>query len=276
MLSEIPTRYLRLHPSPVYSLSTLRPPWPLKPPSTHSQLTSQYLFLHPTRATLLSPAITFINLVAAAPFSAIRSLFNYLAQNLAAAAALNNTYPLRGVFKTAAFTDPTCDQKLTIDLSPTRAGYITPALQAELTPRGLANILSFFATVTAYHVPRIMDSLSPIANRDLVPLHAKLNVNFRIIDYTPATASPASQNRCGAHTDYGTFSIIFQDGAAGLEIEAPEAPSTWIPVSGDATVLLCGWCAVVLSGGRCTPLRPSRAWGETFVGSLVCGTGPGC
>ncbi len=33
-------------------------------------------------------------------------------------------------------------------------------------------------------------------------------------------------------------------------MEVPEAPGSWVPVPGDATVLLCGWCAVVLGGGR--------------------------
>ncbi len=33
-------------------------------------------------------------------------------------------------------------------------------------------------------------------------------------------------------------------------MEVPEAPGTWVPVPNDATVLLCGWYAVVLGGGR--------------------------
>lgn len=107
----------------------------------------------------------------------------------------------------------------------------------------------------AYHVPLIIASLSAVTGRDLTPLHATHNFNFRLIDYTPATASPASHNGCGAHTDYGTFTIIFQDGTAGLEMEAPEEPGTWLPVPGDATVLLCGWCAVVLSGSKVAAVR---------------------
>jgi len=209
----------------------------------------------PTTADLLSPVTTFIKPIVSAPFPAIQNLFSYLTQNPAAAAALNDTYPLRGIFKTAATVNSTCDQKLTIDLSPTRAARIPPALRAQLNPHGLDDILTFFTTVMAYHVPPIIASLSTVAGRDLTPLHAKLNVNFRLIDYTPTTACPESQNGCGAHTDYGTFSIIFQDGNAGLEMEAPEAPGIWIPVPGDATVLLCGWCAVVLSGGKVAAVR---------------------
>ena len=144
------------------------------------------------------------------------------------------------IFKTAATINPTCDHKLTIDLSPSRNAHIPPNLHDELNPHGLADILTFFTAVTAHYVPQITALLSAVADRDLAPLHTKLNVNFRLINHTPMTASPNSQNGCGAHTDYGTFSIIFQDGTAGLEMEAPETPGIWVLVPGDATVLLCG------------------------------------
>jgi isopenicillin N synthase-like dioxygenase len=68
-------------------------------------------------------------------------------------------------------------------------------------------------------------------------------MNFRLCDYNPA------------HTDYGTFTIIFQDGTAGLELEDPAAPGGWRPVPGDATVILTGWCAVILSGGKISAAR---------------------
>jgi isopenicillin N synthase-like dioxygenase len=62
---------------------------------------------------------------------------------------------------------------------------------------------------------------------------------------------------CGAHTDYGTFSIIFQDGQAGLEVEKPDEPGAWVTIPGDATVVLCGWCALILSGDRIQAARHS-------------------
>jgi hypothetical protein len=147
---------------------------------------------------------------------------------------------------------------------PTRNACILPSPQAELDVHGLTGISTFFVAITAHHVPQIIASLSAVADRDLAPLHTKLNVNFRLIEYTPMTGtSPDSQNGCGAHTDYGTFSIIFQDGTAGLEMDAPDAPDIWVPVPvpvpGNTTVLLCGllcgWCAVVLSGGKVLAVR---------------------
>lgn len=34
-----------------------------------------------------------------------------------------------------------------------------------------------------------------------------------------------------------------------------DAPGVWIPVPGDATVILTGWCALILSGGRIRAAR---------------------
>lgn len=95
----------------------------------------------------------------------------------------------------------------------------------------------------------IPSGLITIAGVDRVPLHQSQNINFRICDYTLATADLNSTNGCGAHTDYGTFAIIFQDGQAGREANAPDAPGTWV-LPGDATVVIAGWCALILIGGR--------------------------
>jgi Isopenicillin N synthase and related dioxygenases len=113
---------------------------------------------------------------------------------------------------------------------------------------GLGEVLDFFNALSAQYVPTILASLSLLAGTDLSAAHTSYNMNYRLCDYNPNTAAPESSNGCGAHTDYGTFSIIFQDGTPGLELE--ETPGTWVPVPGDATVVLTGWCAVILSGGR--------------------------
>ncbi|KAI5857447.1 hypothetical protein GGS23DRAFT_587470 [Durotheca rogersii] len=90
---------------------------------------------------------------------------------------------------------------------------------------------------------------------DLFPLHTSRNVNFRLCDYTPDTAAPKSENGCGAHRDYGTFSIIFQDGTSGLEIESAYEPGEWLPVPADKVVVLCGWCAYIVSDGELRAVR---------------------
>lgn len=183
-----------------------------------------------------------------APFKAIRSLFDHLHGHPDDLDKLNATYPRRGVMKTAALHKTESDQKFTIDLSPMRNSRIPETLQDSLAPHGLAEVLDFFNGISAQYVPTVLSSLSILAGTDLAASHKSYNMNFRLCDYHPETAAPESDNGCGAHTDYGTFSIIFQDGTPGLELE--EAPGVWVPVPGDATVVLTGWCAVILSGGH--------------------------
>ncbi|KUM64591.1 hypothetical protein ACN42_g2513 [Penicillium freii] len=209
-----------------------------------------------------TPAVSFlssssttasVNLEAKAPFPAIQALFDHLHTHPEDVAKLNATYPHRGVIKTAALHKTESDQKFTIDLSPMRNSRITESLRESLDPHGLGEILNFFNSISAQYVPTILTSLSILAGTDLSVAHTSYNMNYRLCDYNPNTAAPESLNGCGAHTDYGTFSIIFQDGTPGLELE--ETPGMWVPVPGDATVVLTGWCAVILSGGRVSAAR---------------------
>lgn len=208
-----------------------------------------------TTSSALSSAIAFLQPTTPAPFTAIRALFDHLYADPSSARALNNIYPTRGIFKTAAVKNPTADQKVTVDLSPSRARLIPSELHSCLSAHGLDEILSFFSTIAAAHVPMILSALSEIAGADLTSLHKSHNFNYRLCDYTTITAAPLSDNGCGAHTDYGTFSIIFQDGHAGLEAEDEATPGRWIALPGDATIVLCGWCALILSGGRVRAVR---------------------
>ncbi|KAL6399342.1 uncharacterized protein AUP68_17888 [Ilyonectria robusta] len=184
-----------------------------------------------------------------APFDAIRSLFDYLRANPENASSLNATYPQRGIFKTAATHNAASDQKFTIDLSPARNGRIPEDLRNALAAAGFNDVLDFFDAVNDTYVMPIVSALSEIAGADLHKVHKRGNINYRLCDYNPDTADPKSDNGCGAHTDYGTCSIIFQDGTPGLEMEDSERPGVWVPVPADATVVLAGWCAVILSGG---------------------------
>ncbi|KAJ4185975.1 hypothetical protein NW759_016959 [Fusarium solani] len=184
-----------------------------------------------------------------APFDAIRRLFDHLRANPENASFLNATYPKRGIFKTAATHNASSDQKFTIDLSPARNGRIPDDLRNALAAAGFNEVLGFFDMVNDTYVTPILSTLSRVSGVDLHQAHKSGNFNYRLCDYNTETADPESDNGCGAHTDYGTFTIIFQDGTPGLEMEDAEKPGVWIPVPGDATVVLAGWCAVILSGG---------------------------
>ena len=211
-----------------------------------------------------TPEIAFLPTSLKAPFSTIRQLFDHLRAHPRLAASLNATYPLRGVFKTAAKSNPLSDQKLTLDLSPARVSRIPAALSDELNEFGLGEIVGFFEGVMSKHFEPVMAALSAaipgiagVADHHdlLAAAHMERNINFRLCDYTPNTADPASENGCGAHRDYGTFSIIFQDGTPGLEIEDGSYPGGWRAIHGDATVVLGGWCAYILSGGELRAVR---------------------
>lgn len=112
-----------------------------------------------------------------APFEAIRQLFHHLRANPDIAAALNATYPKRGIFKTTATHNATYNQKFTVDLSPNRISLISDNLRAFLAPYGLDAIFSFFyAASTAYIVP-ILAGLSAVAGADLSPYYRGRNLN---------------------------------------------------------------------------------------------------
>lgn len=206
---------------------------------------------------LLGPnsTVASVDLGVKAPFASIRALFDYLYTHPNDAAALNATYPHRGILKTSAMHKTSSDQKFTIDLSPSRNALIPAPLQRSLADHGLNEVFEFFQGVSKNYVPNVLESLSVLAGVDLGQAHKSWNMNFRLCDYNPKTAAPESDNGCGSHTDYGTFTIIFQDGTSGLELEDANAPGTWVSVPGDATVILTGWCAVVLSGGRISAAR---------------------
>lgn len=221
--------------------------------------------LGPPAITLpTTPEIAFLPTSLSAPFSTIRQLFDHLRSNPHLAASLNATYPLRGVFKTAATSNPLSDQKLTLDLSPSRIARIPCTLTEELDGVGLSEIVKFFEGVVSKHFEPVMEALSAaipgmsgLAGRHdlLKATHRERNINFRLCDYTPSTADPVSENGCGAHRDYGTFSIIFQDGTPGLEVEDETYPGGWRAIPGDSTVVLGGWCAYILSGGELRAVR---------------------
>ncbi|KAL7756536.1 hypothetical protein ACKLNR_013529 [Fusarium oxysporum f. sp. zingiberi] len=175
-----------------------------------------------------------------APFDAIWRLFDHPRANAENASSLNAAYPKRGIFKTAAMNNATSDQKFTIDLSPARNGRIPEALR-ELAGDGFNEVLDFFQDVNSTYVAQIMSIMHELIGADLSQVHKTGNLNYRLCDYNTDTADPTSDNGCGAHTDYGIFTIIFQDGTSGLEIEHAEQPGLWVPVPGDATVVLAGW-----------------------------------
>lgn len=206
------------------------------------------------------------NLAARPPITAIQRLFARLYADPALAARLNATYPTRGVFKAACLnpsSNPAIDQKTTIDLSVRRLQHLRdldPALVDELGADFTA-VLAFYAAVEGDILPLLTAATSRLAGGDVAPLHAQANNNLRLIDYFQGAGTGP---RCGEHRDYGTFTVVFQDGAVGgLEFDVD---GKWIQVPAHVdAVVSWGWCGAILSNDRIKAARHRvlRTWPAT-------------
>ncbi|MEL6380900.1 MAG: 2OG-Fe(II) oxygenase family protein, partial [Cyanobacteria bacterium J06626_18] len=76
----------------------------------------------------------------------------------------------------------------------------------------------------------------------IVAHHTTQNYTLRLLHYPPLTGSPQpGQLRAGAHSDYGSLTLLFQDDAGGLEVlnangrwvAAPSLPDTILVNTGD-------------------------------------------
>ena len=73
------------------------------------------------------------------------------------------------------------------------------------------------------------------------PKHTGLTQTLRLLHYPPVDNPKEGQLGAGAHTDYGTLTVLFQDDSGGLEVqnlegewvEAPPIPGTVLINNGD-------------------------------------------
>jgi len=152
--------------------------------------------------------------------------------------------------------------KLVMDLESPQLGAVPSAslfpglchlLAAE---SALTGLLSFLDDANRRWMPLIHEALArslgdgAASNAMRTEMNATM-LKYRLCDY-PAHPLCSRTNRCSAHTDYGTATLIFEDGVPGLQLQLPE-DEQWRDVgageSGDALVLF-GWSAAVRSNGR--------------------------
>lgn len=251
-------------------------PNPLPTIDLSSNSTSEAYDTLSTAASTTGAALI-TNLSIKPPIAGIQRIFSTLYTNASLVAHVNATYPTRGVFKAACLdpsSNPIIDQKTTIDLSVARLQKIReadPVLVADLG-QDFEDVLRFYEMVEKSILPLLMSATSRVAGADLAPMHAKRNNNLRLIDYFPAAQT--SGPRCGEHRDYGTFTIVFQDGAVGgLEFDVNRK---WIQVPPNVdAVVSWGWCGAILSDDsvkaakhrvlRTQPLQKRRTAAVLFV-----------
>ena len=90
--------------------------------------------------------------------------------------------------------------------------------------RELAAVAARLMAAMAVALELPIDYFEPLIDR---PISSMRGIHYPPID----TARSPGALRAGAHTDYGTFTILRTDDVAGLEIQAPDG--AWLPVVPD-------------------------------------------
>ncbi|KAI9033485.1 hypothetical protein DFJ74DRAFT_193671 [Hyaloraphidium curvatum] len=201
-----------------------------------------------------------------APFRAIEQLFARLDADPTLGERANKAYDVHPVVKDPRLrgtSSADVDEKRAIDLSPARLAQIAetdPGLEAEIGPC-LGESLAFFEKASKDAAPKLVAALALASGAAYDP--AELRFNYRMADYfIRPSDSPAP--RCGKHRDFGPFTVIWQDGTGGLEVNVA---GEWVPVPAGRTVLLFGICAGWRSNDRVLPAEHRVVSGEAAQGT---------
>ncbi|KAK7041439.1 hypothetical protein VNI00_009305 [Paramarasmius palmivorus] len=98
------------------------------------------------------------------------------------------------------------------------------------------HVMDYFWTCRRFQVEKLLPALAIGMGLDrnfFNEYHKNADNQLRLLRYPsgPAQAFETGQKgRCGAHTDYITCTILFQDRVGGLEVESPNEPGVFIPV----------------------------------------------
>ncbi|KAF2026839.1 Clavaminate synthase-like protein [Setomelanomma holmii] len=139
------------------------------------------------------------------------------------------------------------------------SGNVNDSAQPNIWPpenvlSGFRGFMERYFAACAEFVHRILDTLSialAVPSPGLSPTHSESLFQLRLLHYPAIDAAELKQgrrSRINAHSDFGTLTLLFQDGIAGLEIEDPHTPDVFRkvdPVEGTVLVnvgdLLARW-----------------------------------
>eukprot|EP00775_Hariotina_reticulata_P012393 gene12393-12528_t len=207
---------------------------------------------------------------APAPFPSMAKLFDSVTPELAARA--NTAYSGGGtrlVWKDAhgkGRGGPLVDDKRVIDLSAHRMQQLTsidPGLARELGSP-LVDSLSFFDSSTAHTAPVVLEALKEATGCADYGM-GEARFAYRMVDYGSRAGGAVAPPRCSAHRDFGTATLIWQDGP-GLEVRVGEAWHTLPALPPSSAVLMFGLCTAWRSNDR---IRAA----EHRVGDAAAGPG---
>ena len=95
---------------------------------------------------------------------------------------------------------------------------------------------------SSHKIQRVLANFLEVDENFFIRAHSGENVALRLLHYPPVAEKEISKGQLGAgeHSDYGMFTLLFQDGVEGLEIRDRE--ETWIPIEscGSSTILNSG------------------------------------
>ncbi|KAH7094866.1 hypothetical protein FB567DRAFT_565922 [Paraphoma chrysanthemicola] len=110
---------------------------------------------------------------------------------------------------------------------------------------GFRTFMEEYFVVCSHLVHRILTSLSialDVPDPGLSPTHARSLFQLRLLHYPAIAAAELQANkrsRINAHSDFGTLTLLFQDGVGGLEVEDPRVQGEFRPaVPVEGTVLV--------------------------------------
>lgn len=90
---------------------------------------------------------------------------------------------------------------------------------------------------------------------DLSSKHSRQLYQLRLAFYPSVAADvlrSGAKDRCAAHSDFGTITLLFQDANGGLEVENPKQSGTFVPATPvpDTVIVNCGDIMERWSNGR--------------------------
>ncbi|KAL0568559.1 hypothetical protein V5O48_013426 [Marasmius crinis-equi] len=121
------------------------------------------------------------------------------------------------------------------ETAPARSGLENIWLPEEDFPGFREFALEFCRTCRAFQMERLLPALSGGMGLDAKffnEYHKNGENQLRLLHYPegPAEAFKSGEKRrIGAHTDFGTCTLLFQDDVGGLEVASPSQPKSFIP-----------------------------------------------
>ena len=112
------------------------------------------------------------------------------------------------------------------------------------SPRFAKLMKKFFSEglTNSHRIQRVLANFLEVDENFFVKAHSGENVALRLLHYPPVEEKKILEGQLGAgeHSDYGMFTLLFQDGVEGLEIRDRE--KAWIPIesTGSSTILNAG------------------------------------